>query len=48
MAGSFDDARDHAVEAIVSARRCGSGVTEALALRNFGLLERSRCRWSSA
>jgi DNA-binding NtrC family response regulator/tetratricopeptide (TPR) repeat protein len=41
-------AREHAIEAVVSARRCGSRVVEALALGTLGRLERSRCRWSNA
>lgn len=48
MRGNFAPARNFALEAVVSARRCGARFIEAMALGNIGQLERSRCRWFTA
>lgn len=46
--GEHQKARALALEAIVSARRCGNRFIEALALDALGRLERALCRWASA
>ena len=46
--GEHRRARDYALEAIVSARRCADRQLEGRALINLCLLERARGRWSSA
>jgi tetratricopeptide (TPR) repeat protein len=46
--GTSHDARAHALESIVSARRCGNRYLEGVALNNLGQIDRSYCRWQSA
>ena len=46
--GEHRRAREFALEALVSSRRCGDRHYEGLALINYCLLERARGRWSSA
>lgn len=46
--GKHQLARVYALEAIVSARRAGNRFIEALALDDYGRLERSLCRWAGS
>ena len=46
--GRSSEARDCALEALVSARRVGSRLFEALALENLHRLDKSACRWNSS
>jgi DNA-binding NtrC family response regulator len=46
--GGFQQARDFALESVVSARRSGDRYLEAMALNNYGQIERTYCRWHSA
>jgi transcriptional regulator with AAA-type ATPase domain/tetratricopeptide (TPR) repeat protein len=46
--GDLAAAKRCLLEAIVSARRSGAELTEAIALDNLGRVERANCRWSAA
>ena len=46
--GGLENAKRHALEAVVSARRCGSRHIEALALSNLGRIDKFLCRWGSS
>ena len=44
--GRLDSGREHAMEAIVSARRCRDRYAESVALGNLGRIEKFLCRWA--
>src|SRR5437764_9009341 len=48
MAGSWDEARDFAIETWILAKRTGSTLYEGMGLAQLCIAERGRCRWSSS
>ena len=46
--GNYAASREHTLEALVSARRCGSTRVEAFSQNNLDRLERALCRWAAA
>jgi transcriptional regulator with AAA-type ATPase domain/tetratricopeptide (TPR) repeat protein len=46
--GNNRRAKTFALEAVVSARRCGDRFIEGIALANVGRMDRNACRWSAA